>query len=95
MCGVDVVAPEIRSTEPGALGGVVVLAHSLAAHSWFWRIGGRGQGLADVVTDVSFMLAEHQDRFYIVAVKASAVFSMTAILILAAIFLWSALKKQP
>lgn len=61
---------------------IVQMAHSLAAHSWFWRISKRAPGFAEGLYEGGFNLPSQQNDLYVAVVNFSVVFSLVALIVL-------------
>jgi len=73
------------------IAGVVQLAHSLMAHSWFWRLeagmaGGHTYGL------YQFIAPSQQDDLYVVSVMVSAPLSLLALISLCFMYYWKVVR---
>lgn len=75
-----------------AVAGIVELTHSLANHSWFWRI--RGPGTVESVADFVFNQPSQSDAFYITTVNISAALSFVSIVLLLGYWLWDYFKYR-
>jgi hypothetical protein len=85
-----------NSTKFLLIAGTIVMAHSLAAHSWFWRIldqPGVSLVLGAPHNSSSMVATTAQDASYVAAVKIGAVVTLMAIITLASLFYMKTIKK--
>jgi len=74
--------------------GILLQAHSLAVHSWFWRVESTSPTSTVSAINYSFNLPGQQDLVYTTVVNASAVLSALAIAALCGLFVWSLLRQR-
>ena len=80
--------PQIRSSAAlklMTLAAVVQLAHSLAAHSFFWRISSGGNPVGDYGVN-DFIAPAQQDGLYTASVLIGAILSIMALVALCALY---------
>ena len=77
--------------------GTVVMAHSLAAHSWFWKIPDQpGETLvfSPLKSSASLVFSPASgDAAYTLAANIGAIVSLLAIVTLCSLFYWKVLRK--
>lgn len=69
--------------------GVGLLAHSLFAHSWFWRLASADPNEPGQALKVTFDWPENYDAFYVAVVNISWGLSFLAFAVVVSLFLWS------
>ena len=74
--------------------GMVQVAHSLVAHSWFWRIGSIESGGVQIAREVSLNLPGHQDTWYVVVVNATALYSLLTVIALCCLYYWTGVRAR-
>lgn len=78
-------------------GGTVVMAHSLAAHSWFWKIPDRAGASLNFgplnPSSSSITSPSSQDSVYTLAVNIGAVVTLLAIVTLCSLFYWRVVRR--
>ena len=78
--------------------GTVVMAHSLAAHSWFWKIPdqpGATFSFGPISSTASFITSPtSQDSIYTLATNIGAIASLSVIVALCSLFYWRVVRKS-
>lgn len=69
--------------------GVGLLAHSLFAHSWFWRLATADPSESSAALKVTFDWPSNYDAFYVTLVNVSWALSFLSIAAVCVLFLWS------
>lgn len=73
--------------------GILQLAHSLMAHSWFWRVDEAG-GFVEVLPEFTFNPPGYEDLLYTTTVNVAAIMSTGALITLCVLFFWSVRSRQ-
>jgi hypothetical protein len=78
--------------------GTVVMAHSLAAHSWFWKLPDQpGATLVFGAPDVAgsaITSPASQDALYIAVANGGAIASLMAIVTLFSLYYWKVIRSD-